>query len=97
MASSQISCPDGGVKTRQGQTSYSQQLLGAVFVPPALKTVVPLAPEASTRQDGATTNDGERNAAKRLLKQLRRAHPKRPLILVEDSLAAKGPHLAEVS
>ncbi len=92
-ASSQISCPDCGVKTRHGQTSYYHQLLGAVFVHPDLKTVVPLAPEAITRQDGATKNDCERTAAKRLLKQLCRDHPKLPVIIVEDSLAANGPHL----
>lgn len=92
-ASSQVSCPDCGVKTRPGQTSYYHQLLGAVFVHPELPTVLPLAPEAITRQDGATKNDCERNAAKRLLEQLRRDHPKLPLIIVEDSLAATGPHL----
>lgn len=92
-ASSQISCPDCGVKTRRGQTRYYHQLLGAVFVHPDIKTVLPVAPEAITRQDGATKNDCERTAAKRLLKQLRHDHPKLPLIIVEDSLAANGPHL----
>ena len=74
-ASSQLSCPDCGVKTRQGQPSYYHQLLGAVFVHPDLKTVVPLAPEAITRQDGATKNDCERNAAKRLLKTVAARSP----------------------
>jgi hypothetical protein len=92
-ASRQISCPDWGVKPRQGQTSYYHQLLGAVFVHPELPTVLPVAPEAITRQDGTTKNDCERTAAKRLLKQLRRDHPTLPLIVVEASLAANGPHL----
>jgi hypothetical protein len=68
-------------------------VVGAVLAHPQLKTVLPLAAEAITRQDGMTKNDCERNAAKRLLVQLRREYPKLKLIVVEDSLAANGPHL----
>jgi hypothetical protein len=64
-----------------------------VLVHPELPTVLPLAPEAITRQDGATKNDCERNAAKQLLVQLRQEFPKLKLIVVEDSLAANGLHL----
>jgi hypothetical protein len=46
-----------------------------VAVHPALKTVLPLAAEPITRQDGASKNDCERNAAKRLLRQLRQDYP----------------------
>lgn len=53
-ASSQICCPQCCTKTVKGQTHYYHQLLGAVMVHPDLKTVLPLAPEAITRQDGAT-------------------------------------------
>jgi hypothetical protein len=42
------------------------------------------APEGSRR-------DGERNAAKRLLTDLRREHPHLKLIVVEEALAANGP------
>jgi hypothetical protein len=55
--------------------SYYHQLLGAVIVHPEQKGVIPLAPEPITRQDGATKNDCERNAAKRLLTDLGREHP----------------------
>ncbi len=92
-ASSAIHCAECCVKTHRGQESYYHQLLGAVLVHPELPTVLPLAPEAITRQDGATKNDCERNAAKRLLVQLRCEFPKLKLIVVEDSLSAHGPHL----
>jgi hypothetical protein len=92
-ASSAIHGAECCVKTHRGQESYYHQLLGAVLVHPELPTVLPLAPEAITRQDGATKNDCERNAAKRLLVQLRCEFPKLKLIVVEDSLSANGPHL----
>ena len=91
--SSAISCPECCVKTRQGQKSYYHQLLGAALVHPDQPTVLPLAPEAITRDDGTRKNDCERNAAKRLLRQLRAEHPRRKMIVVEDSLASNGPHL----
>jgi hypothetical protein len=62
-------------------------------VHPALKTVLPLAAEPITRQDGASKNDCERNAAKRLLRQLRQDSPSLKVLVVEDSLSANGPHL----
>jgi hypothetical protein len=97
-ASTEIRCPECGVKTRAGQASdYPQRLryrsMGAVRVHPALKTVLPLAAEPITRQDGASKNDCERNAAQRLLRQLRRDSPQLKLLVVEDSLSANGPPL----
>jgi hypothetical protein len=92
-ASGEISCPQCCIKKSQGRESYYHQLLGAVLVHPALKTVLPLAAEPITRQDGASKNDCERNAAKRLLRQLRQDYPSLKLLVVEDSLSANGPHL----
>lgn len=93
-ASSAISCPECCVKNLgQANESYYHQLLAAVIVHPQLKTVLPLMPEAITRQDGATKNDCERNASKRLLRALREDFPKLKLIVVEDSLASNGPHI----
>jgi hypothetical protein len=92
-ASTAIRCPECCVKMSQGQESYYHQLLGAVLVHPALKTVLPMAAEPITRQDGASKNDCERNAAKRLLRQLRRDYPSLKILVVEDSLSANGPHL----
>jgi hypothetical protein len=92
--SSKTSCPECCIKhARSGEVSYYHQLLGAVIVHPEQKVVIPLAPEPITRQDGATKNDCERNAAKRLLTDLRREHPHLKLIVVEDGLASNGPHI----
>ena len=43
--------------------------------------------------DGAKKNDCERNAAKRLLSDVRREHPHLKLLVVEDGLASNGPHI----
>jgi hypothetical protein len=92
-ASSAISCPECCDKTTRGKTLYYHQLLAAVIAHPEAKTVLPLMPEAITRQDGAAKNDCERNAAKRLLTRVREDQPKLKLIVVEDSLASNGPHI----
>lgn len=80
-------------KKRNGQITYYHQLLGAAIVHPDKREVLPLAPEPITRQDGQTKNDCERNAAKRLLADVRREHPHLSLIVVEDALSANTPHI----
>lgn len=76
-----------------GEVSYYHQALAAAIVHPDMKRVIPLAPEAITKQDGATKNDCEQNAAKRLLKEFRREHPHLKVVVNEDSLYATGPHI----
>ena len=78
---------------RDGRTTYYHRLLGAVLVHPAQREVFPLAPEPILKGDGARQNDCERNAAKRLLKDVRREHPHLKLAVVEDGLASNGPHI----
>jgi hypothetical protein len=78
---------------RDGRVSWYHQLLGAVLVHPEQRVVLPLAPEPIVREDGTAKNDCERNAAKRLLADVRREHPHLKLIVVEDALAANGPHI----
>ena len=93
-ASGKVHCPECCEKTtRGGQVCYYHQLLAAVIVHPQRKAVLPLMPEAITRQDGASKNDCERNASKRLLTALREDFPKHKFIVVEDSLASNGPHI----
>ena len=84
------------VNKETGEVTYSHQMLGGAIVHPDLKEVIPLAPEPIIKQDGATKNDCERNAAKRFFKQLRRDHPHLPLIITEDALSANAPHLEEL-
>ena len=93
-SSSQVHCPECCVRHhRNGEVGYYHQLLGAVIVHPDRAQVLPLFPEAITHQDGATKNDCESNASKRLLPELRKAFPTWPLRVVEDSLSGNGPHL----
>jgi hypothetical protein len=81
------------VKHTRGGDRYYHQLLGAVMVHPELNTVLPFAPEPITRADGSSKNDCERNAAKRLMHQLRQDYPQRKLIILADALFATGPYL----
>lgn len=61
-----------------------------------MKVVIPLAFEPIIQQDGNNKNDCERNAVRRLLKKLRRMHPKLRMIVIEDGLASNGPHVEDL-
>lgn len=82
--------------SRTGETTYYQQLLGAVIVHPDFKEVIPLMPEAIRKQDGQKKNDCERNASKRLLEKIKQDHPKLKLIIIEDSLGSNAPHIQDI-
>ena len=82
--------------TKAGETSYHLKMLGAVIVHPDFKEVIPLFPENILRQDGATKNDCEQNAAKRFYGKLRQDYPDLPFIVNGDALFADGPHLLEL-
>jgi hypothetical protein len=91
-SSSKISCADCCERHhRKGEVEYDHQLVGAVLVHPDKSQVLPLFPEAITRQDGASKNDCESKASKRLLPALCEAFPQLPMIVVEDRLSADGP------
>lgn len=79
---------------RNGDITYYHQMLGAAIVHPEHKVVIPLAPEPIVKGDGETKNDCERNASKRLLRDLRREHPHLKVLIVEDGLASNYPHLS---
>jgi hypothetical protein len=78
---------------RNGKITYYHQMLGAALVHPDCKEVFPLAPEPILKQDGTRKNDCERNAAKRMLEDIRREHPHMKLIVIEDGLASNAPHI----
>ena len=79
---------------RNGRVEYYHHMLGAVLVHPEHNVVIPLAPEPIVKGDGESKNDCERNAAKRLLSDLRREHPHLKILIVEDGLASNFPHLS---
>ncbi len=86
------SCPHCLVKTlRNGEKRYYHQMLGAVQMHPDVKTVFPVGGEAIVRQDGATKNDCEQNAAKRLIPRICKALKQDKLLFVLDGLYATGP------
>ena len=78
---------------RDGRVTYYHQLLSAVLIHPEHSEVFPLVPEPIVKQDGVKKNDCERNAAQRLLADLKREHPHLKLIIIEDGLASNGPHI----
>lgn len=92
-ASSRVSCKHCCEKQTKDGPEYYHQLLAAVIVHPDRRTVLPLDFEPITRADGAQKNDCERNAAKRLIASVAAQYPKRRFVVVEDALAANGPHL----
>jgi hypothetical protein len=61
-SSNNIACKDCCSRNlRNGKKQYYHQLFGAVMVHPDKFNVLPLFPEAITRQDGMSKNDCERN------------------------------------
>lgn len=78
------------------QVSYYHNMFCAAIVHPDKKLVLPFAPEPIIKTDGASKNDCERNAAKRLYADARREHPHMKLIVVEDALASNVPHLSDL-
>jgi hypothetical protein len=76
-----------------GEVTYSHQMLAAALVHPDRAEVIPVFPEPITKQDGATKNDCERNAAKRFVEQFRQAHPRLNVIMTEDGLHSNAPHI----
>lgn len=93
-SSDKISCPSCLVKkSKKGHARYHHQILQAVIVHPGNKQVIPLAPEAIQNTDGTQKQDCEINAAKRLLKKIRKAHPRLKIIFVGDGLYSDQPFI----
>ena len=98
-ASTRVSCKHCCVKKAKRTQKpdegpeYYHQMLGAVIVHPERSTVLPLDFEPITRADGSDKNDCERNAGKRLITSIAGQYPKRRFVVIEDALAANGPHL----
>jgi hypothetical protein len=78
------------------KVTYYHNMFCAAIVHPDKKTVLPFPPEPIMKSDGQEKNDCERNASKRLYRDIRREHPHLKLIVVEDRLASNVPHLSEL-
>ena len=80
-------------KSKKGETRYEHHILQAVIVCPGQKQVIPLAPEPITNKDGGKKQDCEINAGKRILKDIRKTHPKLKIIITADGLYSKQPFI----
>jgi Transposase DDE domain len=78
---------------RNGTITYTHQMLGAAIIHPDVRAVIPLMPEPIVKHDGTEKHDGERNAAKRFVANLRHDHPHLKFIVTEDSLSSNAPHI----
>jgi hypothetical protein len=88
-SSKQVHCDNCCEKHhKDGTVTFYHQMLAAVMVNPGYPTVFPLMIEPIQKQDGKTKNDCEHSAAKRLLENLRAAHPHLKMIVVMDGLYA---------
>lgn len=70
---------------------YSHKVVQIAIMHPDMKQVIPLMPEEIHNTDGATKQDCEMNAAKRLIPKLRKAHPQLGIILGGDDLFSRQP------
>ena len=94
-SSDKIQCPQCLTKTSaKGKVRYHHQILQAAIVRQGVRQVIPLAPEPIQNRDGSEKQDCEINAAKRMLKKIRQAHPKLRIILGGDGLYSKQPFVS---
>ena len=95
--SEKIHCKRCLVKNqKKGKKSYSHQIYAGCIIHPALKQVIPFAPEPIQNDDGSTKNDCERNASARFLERLHKDHPKMKFIITEDGLSSNAPHIKKI-
>jgi len=97
-SSTKVYCDHCTTRThRNGETSYHHVGLAAVLVHPDQEEVFTLDFETILNADGVKKNDCERNAAKRLCRNLHECYPELKPILVEDALYANAPHIRQIT
>jgi hypothetical protein len=74
---------------------YSHKALQLAIMHPDMRQVIPLMPEEIRNTDGASKQDCEMNAGKRLIPKLRKAHPQLGIILGGDDLFSRQPIIEE--
>jgi hypothetical protein len=95
--SQSIHCP-GCLVTKHGKdkVSYSHKVLQAAIMHPNKQQVIPLMPEEIRNTDGAVKQDCETNAGKRLIRAIKKDHPRLGLIIVGDDLFSRQPFIFDV-
>lgn len=100
-SSKTVSCPCCLKKEhKDGSTTYHHNMLCVALVHPEKREVFILNSEPIVQQDGVEKNDCERNAAKRLLKNMQTDYPEdiktHRFLFVEDALYANVPHILDL-
>ena len=70
--------------------------MGAAFIHPDTRAVIPRMPAPLVKQDGSENNDGERQAAQRFVTKFRRDHPHLKVLVTAASLRSNAPHIETV-
>lgn len=81
---------------QDGTITYSHKCLAAALVHPDKGEVFVVGTEAIVKSDGASKNDSELNASKRLLPLVTKHLSAYPLLVLEDALYGNGPHIKEL-
>lgn len=84
-------CLTKNYANKENNINYQHQVLQGYICHPDRKEILPLMPEAIINADGQLKQDCELNAAKRLIKNLRKNHPKFDLVITGDSLYSCNP------
>jgi hypothetical protein len=95
-SSEKIRCPHCLVTTSKGNVRYHHQILQSVMVHPDMRQVLPLAPESISNRDGSKKQDCERNAAKRVVRNIRATHRRLKIIVTADGLYSNQPFIDEL-
>ncbi len=86
-SSDKIHCPHCLITQSKKKTRCHHQILQAVMVYPDKRQVIPFAPEQIANTDGTEKQDCEINAGKRLIRDLRKRHPKIKILIGGDGLS----------
>ena len=95
-SSEKIHCPHCLTTTSKKKVRFHHQILQAAMVHPDKRQVIPFAPEPVANTDGTEKQDCEINAGKRLIRDLRKRHPKMKIIIGGDGLYSDQPFVDDL-
>jgi hypothetical protein len=90
-----IHCP-GCLRKKGKETLFEHHIVQAALMHPDKRQVIPLCPEEVINTDGQDKQDCEINAGKRLIRKIRKNHPKLSITIVADSLYSKQPFIKDL-
>lgn len=90
-----IHCP-GCLRKKGKEPLFEHHIVQAALMHPDKRQIIPLSPEEVTNADGKDKQDCEINAGKRLVRKIRKDHPKLRVIIVADSLHSKQPMIETI-